>query len=1766
MRALAECLKTYAEQHFSAAIARDPNGPVRPVMVGPPDSAIRELFSILTSAGQHDWHLVPGTPARDVVVLLVDPGAPAAGTGLSQVCGWDYAVSIRNSRPRVLILASRRSWDNRPESLANTTETIGQIGSTRAGDDPLQAHLTGAVATRLALQEPQARDLLRLVRTESSHLEPAARDAMTWEVIDRLLSTVPGPSGVDAACRAAGLPVLGASGAGFRGAYDTLAGLGKFVATEGLRDAIDQMKATAAAQQHGIGNSLDSLYTHLSASLFSPTLLQTAPSRYYRVTTPSPSWYDALTTPVLAEILAELDQGPQQGRLALACTNGLAGASPVRKGPFVVTTTAELQASAAQGAVPGPLSFTRKVDRAQPVAVPPLAMDPSRVSDAAAPAHRKPLTYKVEANNFRAGTVDVIVLQSFACGGLVVARDAERNGLPVHAARSGAWTQELSLSRGGNTDLTVFHVDSVTHVSVGRPGEAPQIQATAAGAWSTVITVDVEDNDTFTVTLTNQAGTTVGEWTLLVTVQDIADVASSRLAALIREHREPKRKCIPHAPDNAIHRLELGSYLGAADSWRPVIACWTSEGAGVRVVDWTASRSLGDVTPQIDPRPAITPPPALLAAREAVRTVLNQEQRCISEIDLGNAALAPLVSEYLRQYHDWLAQDASAAGWLDVMAIHTAEWNAQAGRHVATDEPVVILLSPLHPLRLAWHATAQRQLADSLAHPCPGAGLLSPAHCPDAALLQLWDGHALKPRAFFSLPCEHPHWAVLINTAYLDRPVPRAEAMRRLFDLGLQVQAITGGFTAQQTEDSLDEVNRLLPARATLRVGIVGDAETSSECGDGVFRWSKAQHSQDFVNPSNSLRVEVFDTRGASDPSPEELADLSEITGERARWFKLHPAAQVPKLDLTIIDQLGARSHEAVAGGTRSATTPGVLYRARIREDFHDARSILESRVSTTRLAGNDLPSLLSRTVQQYEQLVNADAQHTHFRFTPNQDAVGSRLRDAIFLSLTSNQVDPACIVRGTVSQSGFLWDYELPGVLGGGESSLGYYLVAQPTTAMCDAVEHAASLVVNPPPSIPGLLEEVSRHGIPILKRLASGGSQSRGELGLLLATRLLQDAFRPNATTARLPVWLGSCIHLVLPVDPYEDLFDRLRRASLPASASAQRPDLLVVAIQLPAAAQPVSIKITPVEIKYRATGMAATDMRDALTQAQTLGGLLQALWTQPPASDLWRTCVNALLAQLLDFAFRIYAAHWLHQHPNQDWAAVHQRTMQDVLEGTARITVTTAGRLVVFDGSQTTRVADLDGDHRQDTIIVSQDDARALLSGGTGVSVAADTAVTQMDFSFPGCGAAATPPAATAPPAVPVTPVPTAPPLSATQAPVAIPELPAAPVPAQSLAPTAGQTPASTAPTRPSAANLTATPAASPTVAAITPATQPQAGSRVPSEVRQRVRDAFEGFIGNEPAVTRLSNDLLRALIENPPHLAKNYLFTGLPSTGKTELARRMSRALGLPFVKLDGRGVSSRDKLFEMVNGELSSHNLTASQVGQQVGLPVLEYPPLIIFIDEVHLVPRALQEALLTMLEAADRTVVLNDHVARVQRTTFLFATTRVSDVDAAFASRCDEIQLREYTEAEVARILRWKVPHDDWPEPVYESVARLGRRVPRIAIQLAEALETAVLVAEESKTILDHLEEVRRAREIDARGLTRMDFEYLAILERANAPVGEQNILNLMRTVDKDRILNDVEPFLVRLGFIRHGPRGRELTSEGREYLLAHRASGRGGP
>jgi Holliday junction resolvasome RuvABC ATP-dependent DNA helicase subunit len=1731
MNSLAQGLKTLLEQHFLEARKHDSEAVVRPILVGPPAETLDALFELLSSGGIADWQIAGSSQQLNVTVLLISSAlvgssTTANGNSLTGRCQWDYAVTVRNSRSLVLMLASPAAWDNRPESLSNTTETLGSPTTGRGGfRDNTWRHLIRQLSVLKSLDEAVIRSTLQETARQGQALDLSVRDRVPWILMDALLGATPaGLTSANILSAAAGFASNGSTGVSVKESANAVKALASFMGKYGVAEGIDKLKGTDISQTRGLESDLDALAAHLSASILSATDFENSPAWHYRPSDPIPAWWYRLDVPTLQSLLEEADDRPRV-RLTLTCENALNAADKLPGEPFVVTQAVHLRASAAETAILTGASFSRKIQRSPSVNLPATPTDPYTCIDAAPIQHLKPLKYMVTAPNANAGTLDVLALDMFGCGGMLHIRDAAKNPPPSFDKASKIWSQQIGLRRGGLFEGRVYHRTAAAMVAIQQEGEQAREQPTIAGSSFVTFTLDLEDNAAVQISLNDTQGNNIGTWSASFNVQEISDVARSRFEALIQEHRTG-RKTIPRPEDTPVQRTEGTSYLTITDSWKPVLACWSSEELQWLDIDWSVARA-GDVTPQIDPRPSLSPPTDVLSTRENVRQHLAAKQQAISEIEFNNPATVSLVEKYLTAYITWLTQAPNHATWLDAIAIHSAAWNVQAGHHVPSDEPVVILLSPLHPLRLGWHCIAQQQLVEGLLHKCPAAGLLDPSGAPDAGAWSFNTGQGTIPRAFLSLPCKNPHWTVLINHLFLNQDKERLAVLRQISSLGLDVQGVTGGFTVPQAIDSLQEVARLLPARATLRVGLVGTPESSAACADGVIEWCKGAHEEG-ATEAGPYNVDVFDTREAPDPSPEQLASLSETTEEHVKWFKLAQNAAPPRLDLTIIDQLGTYSPTTASGDARSAVGQGALYRVRVRQDFQNAKTLSESRIGRQIQTPTTFVERVREAIQKFEALALNDNASSQFRFRPNQDAIGNRLSNSTFLAVTSSQIDPACIVRGVSGQSGYLWDYELPGMLGGPDSNVGYYLLAKPLEAMRAAIKRSAALILSPPPDPVGILDEISRHGIPILKRLASGGTQSRGELGLLLAVRLLQDVFRGNAAAARLPVWKDRCIHMVLPVDPYEEPFERIRRELCKSTTTAQRPDLLVIAIYLPANGV-ASLKITPVEVKFREGNLPAVDARAALRQAENLGKIATAVWNQPPVNDLWATCGRALLAQAMDFAFRIYADPFIHGHTSEEWTRVHEDVLQQVLDGTTALTITLAGRLLAFDNSATSAVLDLDGDQFNDTAILSPDDARVLLSGTGVLSPQADSAAKLLDFSFPWCAE----------------------------------DEPGLEKKASEKVQKNQQVSVSNAPSV--AEPEVSPPATSDAVPFANDTSKPGTVQRsvvIPPATRQRVRDAFSGFIGNEPAVARLSNDLLRALIESPPQLSKNYLFTGLPSTGKTELSRRIATALGLPFVKLDGRGVISRERLFELVNGELNQQNMAPSQIGQQVGLPVMEYPPLIVFIDEVHLVPRGLQEGLLTMLEAADRTVVLAKQVAHVEKATFLFATTRASDVDPAFVSRCDEIQLREYSQEEVADILTHKVPHE-WPREVYFQLARLGRCVPRVAMQLANGLETAVLVAEHPKELSAHLDDVRRAREIDENGLTPMDLAYLELLERSNRPVGEQVVVNMLRTVDKDRILNEIEPFLARLGFIKHGAQGREITGPGKEYVLEKRRTGK---
>jgi Holliday junction resolvasome RuvABC ATP-dependent DNA helicase subunit len=324
---------------------------------------------------------------------------------------------------------------------------------------------------------------------------------------------------------------------------------------------------------------------------------------------------------------------------------------------------------------------------------------------------------------------------------------------------------------------------------------------------------------------------------------------------------------------------------------------------------------------------------------------------------------------------------------------------------------------------------------------------------------------------------------------------------------------------------------------------------------------------------------------------------------------------------------------------------------------------------------------------------------------------------------------------------------------------------------------------------------------------------------------------------------------------------------------------------------------------------------------------------------------------------------------------------------------------------------------------------------------------------------------------------------------------------------------------------------------------------------------VNEAFKGFIGNSDAVysikRALTVSLARAKEGEPPILSRTYLLAGPPSTGKTEIARRMAAVLKLPFLRLDGRAVKSREKLFEMIGDALLERNMRPSRTGSRAGMPVEEYPPFVVFIDEIHLVSEGTQEAFLTLLEADDRSLLLDGQggrrVAIVRKATFIFATTRPSELDRAFRSRCTEIQLLRYSTQEVQVMVHNRFPH--LPDLATETIASCSRQSPRQAFEMATEVEEEILLDPSGDT-RECVRRVMNGRGIKYNnGVTEDDKRYLKILSRERKPLGESIITSTLYDVDPSKVADDIEPFLLSIGYITITPKGRIITLKGTQFI-----------
>ena len=234
------------------------------------------------------------------------------------------------------------------------------------------------------------------------------------------------------------------------------------------------------------------------------------------------------------------------------------------------------------------------------------------------------------------------------------------------------------------------------------------------------------------------------------------------------------------------------------------------------------------------------------------------------------------------------------------------------------------------------------------------------------------------------------------------------------------------------------------------------------------------------------------------------------------------------------------------------------------------------------------------------------------------------------------------------------------------------------------------------------------------------------------------------------------------------------------------------------------------------------------------------------------------------------------------------------------------------------------------------------------------------------------------------------------------------------------------------------------------------------------------------------------------------------------------------------------------------------------------LSVLE-PGDILFIDEIHRLPKVVEEVLYPAMEDFELDVMVGGENGGVSRSirldlppfTLVGATTRAGDLSAPLRDRFGIIsKLEYYNQKELEAIVRRaaRVLNTKIDEDAVSEIAKRSRGTPRIANRLlrrirdfAQVLNDGVISREIADTALTRLK-------VDSLGLDEVDIRYLkGIIERSHGgPVGLDSLANAIS--EETTTLEDVyEPYLIQIGFVNRTSRGRVVTEKAYHHLKIQR-------
>jgi holliday junction DNA helicase RuvB len=301
-------------------------------------------------------------------------------------------------------------------------------------------------------------------------------------------------------------------------------------------------------------------------------------------------------------------------------------------------------------------------------------------------------------------------------------------------------------------------------------------------------------------------------------------------------------------------------------------------------------------------------------------------------------------------------------------------------------------------------------------------------------------------------------------------------------------------------------------------------------------------------------------------------------------------------------------------------------------------------------------------------------------------------------------------------------------------------------------------------------------------------------------------------------------------------------------------------------------------------------------------------------------------------------------------------------------------------------------------------------------------------------------------------------------------------------------------------------------------------------------------LDDYIGQERVRANLEVSIAAA--KQRGEALDHVLLYGPPGLGKTTLAYVIANELGVPIRSTAGPVIEKPGDLAAMLS------NLEEREV---------------LFIDEVHRIPPAIEEILYPAMEDYELDIMIGQGPSArsvkvpVHKFTLVGATTRTGLLTSPLRARFGIVHRLDFdNDTDIGEIVRRsaRILGVAIEDDAAGEIARRSRGTPRVANRLLRRVRDYAQVRADGRITAAVADSALELLEVDDRGFDEIDRRLLrTIIDKfGGGPVGVATIAAAM-SEERDAIEEIYEPFLIQIGFLDRTPRGRVATARAYEYF-----------